>query len=315
MFAHTLFALAGVCLLAATGAIGASADDMPLPTRNGRMIHGGNLEFNKSVTDTIDLMGPTGSGAAYSGDFEAGWGGWTSVDRTAFAETHWRVSDYNQAGAGNLAAWCGQPEYPACNDTGDIAGGYGNEWHDMLRYTATVADPGASATVRVQGILQHDTEPEFDFTHLSRLVNGQLGYQDLQSWDGRGTVAIDFEFTYLPEEYLAGDQVTVLFRVTADEMWSDEDCGYASAGACQLDDLVVTISQPGQPDLVSITDFQDGTFGDWEVAFPVGVGACRAPAVPNASTGVTARAGTLSIPPVDCSDQIIRSIMKSGRRP
>ena len=48
------------------------AADFPTPTSGSGTIYGGNAELSKAVTDTIDLMGPTGSGALYLGDFEAG---------------------------------------------------------------------------------------------------------------------------------------------------------------------------------------------------------------------------------------------------
>ncbi len=250
----------------------ASAADRPIPTSGSGSIHGGNSALNKAVADTIDVMGPTGSGAPYLGDFEDGWNGWTSIDVTQPTVTHWQVSDYNQAMAGNLAAWCGDITFASCNDSLDPVGGYGNSWHDLLAYRMTVTDPALSALVNVRATLQIDTEPTYDYVHLSTKMQGDLNYTNLQSWDGAGTVAVNNSVTFLPADLAGGTDVLVHFRVMSDGGFSDADCQFTSAGACQIDDITVMISQAGQPDIVSYTDFQDGTLGDWVADFPPGVG-------------------------------------------
>jgi len=98
MNARALFATVGVCLLFAATAPAADRPlmvrDLPILTHHDDLIHGGNAPAGKAVVDTFDLMGPTGSGAPYLGDFEAGWNGWTSVDLTVATTSHWQVSDY-----------------------------------------------------------------------------------------------------------------------------------------------------------------------------------------------------------------------------
>ena len=266
------FTMFAALALAMVFALSSFAGDLPKITKGNSMIYGGSANFAKAAGDTIDLMGPTGSGATFIGDFEAGWNSWTSVDITQPTITHWQVSDYNQSVVGNLAAWCGDITIASCNDSLDMVGGYGNSWHDLLGYRATVANPAISAAVAVTATLQHDTEPGYDYTRLSAKIEGQLGYTDIQSWDGKGTVAVNNGITYLPTELVDGTDVFVLFRVQSDGGWSDEDCSWPTAGACQVDDVTVTVSQTGQADIVSFTDFQDTTFGDWFVTFPDGVG-------------------------------------------
>ncbi len=253
-------------------ALSSFAGDLPRITKGNSTIHGGSATLAKALGDTIDLMGPEGSGAAYFGDFTTGWNDWTSLDITQPTVTHWQVSDYNQAVAGNMAAWCGDILIISCNDSLDVVGGYGNDWHDLLGYRGTVADPMSSATVNVTATLQHNTEPGYDYTRLSVKIQGALGFTDIQSWDGEGTgVAVANTITYLPNELVDGTDVFILFRVQSDGAFSDGDCLYYGAGACQIDDITVTTSQIGQDDIVVFDDFQVD-FGNWATSFPDGVG-------------------------------------------
>ncbi len=270
MKTHILIAVVALGLLGNTPS--SAAVERPLPTREGRVIHGGNAALNKAAGDTIDLMGPAGSGAPFLGDFEAGWNGWTSIDLTQPTISHWQVSDYNQAAVGNLAAWCGDLGFASCNDSLEAAGGYGNSWYDLLAYRLSVPDPGSNATVRVTATLQYDVEPGYDYVDLSNKIQGQSGYVALQSWTGAGTVAVNENFSYLPSELVDGTDVLLVWVVRSDGGWSDEDCSWPTAGACQIDEIIVTTSQDGQADVVSYTDFQDGTFGDWYITYVDGVG-------------------------------------------
>ncbi len=269
MKTRTSFLILAAALLAASGAM---AGQRPYFVRGNSMVYGGNTELAKASGDTIDLMGPTGSGAPYLGDFEAGWNGWTTADITQPSVTNWQVSGYNQSVAGNLAAWCGDINLASCNDSLDVDGGYGNNWHDLLAYRLAVADPSLSTLVNITATLRHDVEPGYDFVYLSARHENSLDYTDLNSWDGTGTASVNESTTFLPAELVDGTDVVLLFRFKSDGGWSDEDCLYYGAGACQVDDITVTTSQTGQPDIVSFTDFQDGTFGDWAPDFPTGVG-------------------------------------------
>lgn len=268
MKTRTLFAAVGALLFVASVA---SAQPRPMPARDHHVLYGGSSTTSKAAVDTIDLMGPSGSGSLYLGDFESGWNGWTSADMTAPLPNHWQVSDYNQSVNGNLAAWCGVLDFDACVAP-DTVGGYGNDWVDPLELRLTVADPLAAATVRITATLQYDTEPGEDYVYLMAAIEGSYWDTELQRWHYRGTASVDETFTYLPGELVAGAEVVVKFLVRSDGGWSDEDCNWATAGACQLDDVTVTVSQNGQADLVSFTDFQDGTFGDWNNPDAKGVG-------------------------------------------
>ncbi len=225
----------------------------------------------KAVGDTILLIGPTGSGAPVLGDFEAGMNGWTSIDVTQPTVHHWQVSNYNQAQPGNLAAWCGDLALAPC-DVDDPVGGYRNSWHEILTARIAVNDPFSAATVRITATLQIDTEPAYDYVRLTAHPTLASNYLDLVSWDGTATLSVDETYSVALGEYVDGDSVILSFRFQSDGGWSDSDCKFPSAGACQIDDITVTVSQAGQPDLISFTDFQDGTYGDWEPTYPAGVG-------------------------------------------
>jgi len=175
------------------------AGELPVRSNGPGTITGGS-QFAKASADTIDLLGPTGSGAAYNGDFNSGWNGWTTIDYWKSTVHHWSVSTYNQSVPGNYAVWCGDILIASCNDSLDAIGGYGNNWHDLLAYRAAVANVGISAAVTVTATLQHDTEPGYDYTRLSAKIEGNLGYTDIQSWDNQGTVAVNNSITYLPGE-------------------------------------------------------------------------------------------------------------------
>ena len=119
------------------------AGDLPRYSTGGGMIHGGRVNHSKAGGDTINLMAthrdPTSESGepTYYGDFEnsggnSDWNGWTSVDLSQSTPTHWQVSDYQQT-EGNQVAWCGNINFPAC-DLGDVEGGYGNGWKDVLEF-------------------------------------------------------------------------------------------------------------------------------------------------------------------------------------
>jgi len=277
-------------------AIPAQAEEIPRPTIGGGAIHGGNPQFAKAGADTINLMSTHGDPSNgpgepyYFGDFEDAdgnpcWNGWTHRDLTQPTETHWNVSTYNQGGVvGDYAAWAGDITIPVC--TTDAVGGYGNSWTDLLRFSVPVGNSGVSSMVTVTASLQYDSEPGYDYTYLSYKFFGMgPAWGDMQSWDRTSgdfddvpanEVAVTGSVTYLPSEYIAGNQIAIYWRFQSDGAWSDEDCLFAGHGGCQVDDINVKIVNDG----VEVNFFEnfDGyggdpdNFGVWNVAFPEGVG-------------------------------------------
>jgi len=259
------------------------AGDLPRYSTGGGVIHGGRVGFAKAGMDTINLMAthrdPTNEQGEpfYYGDFEnagggSDWNGWTHLDLSQGTATHWQVSDYQQTG-GNLAAWCGNINFPAC-DFLDMEGGYGNGWQDVLEFRQTVPHPEQPTTVTVTATLQHDSEVGYDFTSLSYRFGGQ-SFIDLDSWDGTGIVAAQGSVMYLPADYLGGTDIAVYFRFESDVAGSDEDCVYPSVGACQVDDINVHLVN-GVFTGDFFEDFEDSgdpaDFGIWEVFSPDLVG-------------------------------------------
>jgi len=226
--------------------------------------------------DTVQLMGPGGS-FPYRGDFEtasarpggAGYlpDGWYSVDETAPAN-HWHVDAQLNPFAGN-ASWCGDLALASCG-IGDVDGGYGNNWRDVLEFRKTV---GAAAVVRIQGDLQYDCEPGYDYLTLQRRTATSPNFEPVTggqglSWDGVGTTAVDYTFSYTPAELVDGTDIAVAFIFDADGGWSDGDCLWPTNGAARLDNLVVTVNAD-----VDTEDFEDGDLGpDWVAVPNFGVG-------------------------------------------
>jgi hypothetical protein len=253
----------------------ARTSDLPRPVRNAdQWIHGGNPQQAKAVGDTIVLMGPWGSGAPFNGQFEnpngaPAWNGWTSVDNTQPTDSKWHADTYNVV-SGAWSAWCGE-DYPSCGG-GDPDGGYGNGYDESLEWRAQVADPALPCTLTVDALLNHDVEPGYDHVWLSVVKAGFADPLDLWSTDGAGTqVPLHVETVYQPGDYAGpnADEVIVRCRVTSDGAWSDQDCSYPSIGACQLDDVTVTLDNGGA---ATFDDFEDGTLGNWAAWVPTGVG-------------------------------------------
>ncbi len=278
MFARTFSFCIGVLLWASPTIF--AAEVAPRILDSGDVIRGTGIEMVKADRDTLVLLGPWQSGAPYNGQFQtpggdAAWNGWTHQDLSVSLINHWQVSDYNafglnQHGAGNLAAWCGDPGIPAC-DLPDTLGGYGPNWNDALSWTMPVADPAQPCTVTLEAWLNIDVEPGYDFVFLEVLTQAGDPVQ-LAVWDGMyHNLQVQASFQYLPGDYVGSgaDEVTIRFRFVSDGAWDDEDCYFPGAGACQLDDVNVTLDNGA---VHSFHDFQDGTLGPWVAGLPTGVG-------------------------------------------
>lgn len=273
----TTFACLAVALMFAVGAFAAERNIASQPA----MWFGGTAA--KASGDTVDLMGPGGL-YPYRGDFETasarpgGSGllpnGWYSVDETA-PVNHWKVENFSGMSApyaplsGTYSAWAGDRGFASCGGT-DVAGGYGNNFRDILEFRKTVSV--ASHTVRVQGNMRYDSEPGYDFTTLQRRTAGQPNFEPISgsglSWDGTGTVAIDYTFNYTAAELLNGNEIAVAFIFDSDGAWSDSDCLWGTSGGATLDDLVVTVDAT-----VYTENFEDNLLGpDWSATPNLGVG-------------------------------------------
>ncbi|MBU2500864.1 T9SS type A sorting domain-containing protein, partial [bacterium] len=187
---------------------------------------------------------------------------------------HWQASDYqaeglNGHGPGNLAAWCGE-DFPSCGAT-DEPGGYGDSYRDFLVWSAPVASPDQPCTVTIGCRLNYDVEPGYDYVRVAVALASEAVHV-LAEFDGKAAdVPLDLNFTYLPGDYVGpgADEIVVMFLVWSDGGWSDEDCSWPTVGACQIDDVGVSLSNGGT---AIFDDFQDGTLGNWNVELTTGVG-------------------------------------------
>ena len=213
--------------------------------------------------DTTYLLGGPDR---WDGSFETAagepdWHGWTHADLYTFTATVWQVSDFNAEnlgghGPGNLAAWCGTI---FDNDCGP---GYGNSWNGRLVWTGLAPDPEQSTEVRITARINVDVELIYDSVHL--VVWRESSWQSLISWDGlHDDIEVDLSCTLDPEDYFGpqDDLLRLAWQVMSDGAWSDEDCIIDTDGACQIDDVVISLN--GTP--VFADDFQDGDLEGWEV--------------------------------------------------
>ncbi|MBE0567514.1 MAG: T9SS type A sorting domain-containing protein [Krumholzibacteria bacterium] len=230
-------------------------------------------DWAKAARDTHLVMGPWGSGADHNGQFQdmsgnPAWNGWTHGDYTQPTETYWHVDTYNVV-SGTYSAWCGDLAFPACS-AGDPVGGYGTNWNEILEWRGTVANSSLSCTVNVSAVVNHDTETAYDYCYLSFVKYDQ---PLVNAWvaDGVGVgVHVNTQTIYTPADYLGqgGDEVVVQFRFVSDGGASDQDCGWQGAGAMQLDDVVIALSNGSGYS----HDFEDGTLGQFQPVLPDGVG-------------------------------------------
>jgi hypothetical protein len=242
------------------------------------VLHGGNSLTSRASRDSVFLLGPWGSGAQANGQFETtsgipAWNNWTSVDHTQPTSNHWHISDYNaenlNSTPNNLAMYCGDETFPACSGA-DVVGGYGNNWNDILQFNYTVANAGEPCDVSISGFFNYNTEQDYDYITFRFVTD--VGQVVMANINGEGTATyFNHQLSYASSDYVGEnhDQVRFEIAVISDGGYSDEDCGFSSNGACQLDDLRVQVSN-GNYDNTS--DFQDGMGPDWELATVHGFG-------------------------------------------
>lgn len=188
----------------------------------------------------------------------------------AFAQTinHWHVSTYwaeyiEGHGIGNHALYCGDETIPAC-EYPDTTGGVGRSWFDDVEWRRAVADPYQTTTVNLSGVMLYDL-PDAGWDFLELYVQRGEELDMLDTWTGSvdTTVTLDYSAQLYPGEYVGPDEneVRLVWRVwTSVDGWDDEDCINPSHGACQIDDL--TVSLDGYP--VTFDDFEPGNPVNWE---------------------------------------------------
>lgn len=229
--------------------------------------------------DTIYVLGGP---ALDDGDFETAggdpdWDGWTSIDRTAPETFHWHVDTYQAAGlerglpGTNYAWWCGE-DLPSCGG-GDIEGGYGNSYEDYLDYYGDVASPTDTTHVSVMYNLRYDNEPGYDYLYLQ--LETQYGLVNGQTFNGTGEIYQGtYDDVFLPADYVTNPNTGnpafhLRFYFDSDGAWSDEDCLWPTAGAAQVDSIVVS-GDNGV--MTTVETVNDGDPDYWQMTPATGVG-------------------------------------------
>lgn len=231
----------------------------------------------------------------------------------------WHASTF-RAVTGTYSAWCGQPSVLSCG-RGDLDGGYGHGLNEILEWRGTVANPAQPCTVSVSSLINIDTMSGYDYFFVS-VVTATVPQLDLLFRDDKfNSLPVTAQFVYEPGDYVGtgGDEVVIRFRVTTDLSWDGQDCTWPNDGAVQLDDVVIGLSNgTGYSH-----DFEDGTLGDFRVAFPGGgyatipaaVGAVALRAHPNPFNPTTTisysveRPGLLTVAIFDVRGRLQRTLL------
>ena len=242
----------------------AHAADRPVLARSSldATIHSSVGGPAKAEVDTVYLLGGPDrlDGAFENAAGDPDWQGWTSIDETFDPSAYWQVSDF-MAPNGQYAMWCGT-EF----EGGER--GYGNSWNQSLVFSHEVADNQVASTVLWTATLHYDSEPDYDYTYLE--VNRGGEWQELQAYDGQGVVAISEAVVVAPEDYVGtgSNEIQLRVRFQSDGAWSDADGLWDTDGACQLDDVTVTIDGV----VVDFEDFEDQISDRWLQVLVTGVG-------------------------------------------
>ncbi len=171
-------------------------------------------------------LGPRGT-LLWLDDMESGINGWTTVDETAIATTHFHVDTYMAYDTNHW--WCG-------NFAFDTNGGYGNTWIDLLVIPPT--DMSAAYYPVLTFVHYYDSEPDYDFTYVDVKIatvfvaqnagyNGQIAGG---TWVDLG--AYGFVLSG------ADNPIEARFRFVSDGAYSDEDGNYDSLGGAYMVDNV-----------------------------------------------------------------------------
>ncbi len=259
-----------------------ASDGLQMVVGHDAVLHGGNSNFSKDISDTFFVIGPWSSDALVNGQFQSpdgspAWNGWTHNDMTQKTETAWHVSDFAGSefpgGPGNLIAYCGDETIASCGFEGDAVGGYGNDYNDVLRFSYQVPDPNNNCTMTVSGLMNHCSEPGYDYVYFEfRMSDGQVVMKDQVDGISEAAFAFSYNQVYSPVDYTGADGDYVVFdiRVFSDSGRSDVDCLWDDAGDgfCQFDDITVHCTNGNY---TNFNDFEIG-LGLWVPSFDPGVG-------------------------------------------
>lgn len=279
-----------LALVLMTGA--AFASDQELPTRYEfrDAAYPGSLygvPMNSAKADTLYLIGgPDRNDGKFQDDLSGAipdMEGWTSIDLNHKDDSQWHIDTFNAElldtnFTPNHAMWCGG-YFEECYE-GVVNVGYGNDYREQIDFVGTVNNPSIATDVNMTGVLNYDTELDWDFLYLQ--VNRAAGMEvlDLYSGSNRDTnnvyqpVNFTYDFTVNPEDYVgtSNDQVLIRWLVMSDSGTSNEDCSLFFYGAAQIDNIQVTMAQVGETDIVIFENFEGAGPYAWNPTIAVDVG-------------------------------------------
>ena len=252
---HDILAIAVLSMILAVAAAGAADHHR----ENARLTRDTAVESGQPVAavatrDTLYLLGGPDrwDGRFEDPDGQPNWHGWTGDDRSVDPTTYWHVSDFHAVN-GQYSMWCGTYF--------DDDPGYGNSWDQRLVFSYEVPDPSASYAVNLALTVQNDTEPDYDYTYVEFNRGGVWFVWGSGTYDGIRTFEFNETTNFDPGDYVgeAGDEIRLRVRFNSDGAWSDEDGLWLTDGACQIDDITVTVDGS----VVDFEDFEDGASDHW----------------------------------------------------
>ncbi len=183
---------------------------------------------------------------------------------------YWHVDTFNAANlggpSGNHAMWSGVPQGTPGYAT---APGYGNGWDDRLYWRATVPNPTQPTQVRLRFVFNYDLQMSADFFLVEYQAGPTFAVRAQISGSNKNPAGqfitpatFDQTWTVNPGQYGGplNDQVVLRLRVLTGTSGSDQDGGYNSSGAVQVDNVLVELN--GNP--AGNADFEpSGSNGGW----------------------------------------------------
>jgi len=249
---------------------------------------------NRGGPDTLGFGYIDGDGFAVLGEvwtFDHGdvdpFEGWETTDLTQQNRSFFRqitagIWTNGDAGNGNVptgnavaapilsglgSAWVGAFQNEADDLCWDGGLGYGNSW--CQRLLGPVLDYDGSATIEAQLVLFSDTEEDFDYSNIIVQTFPSETETEIMQFTGEHGVAVDhpissppgeaFNFSF--DDFGTDTRFRVIFSVTSDGGWSDEDAEFTTEyGPLAVDEIV--LENTGSTGTVDVTyDFESDLDG------------------------------------------------------
>ncbi len=146
------------------------------------------------------------------------------------------------------SAWCGATGTEAAELCWEAGVGYGNTW--CQRLVSPLFTHDGTSDVDLSWVHFNETEPNFDFTSVYLVTEPSGNRTELRRYDGEIGLAPDHpdsppvgvtdSETLTAADFAGESGYRIVFEVTSDGGWSDEDARYSTDyGACGFDDVSV----------------------------------------------------------------------------